>query len=54
MKRRVELRFEEDLLDSVDEAATLLNLSRTEFVKLACKAYLSSVRQNRKYLKAQV
>lgn len=52
MKRRVEVRFEEDLLDSVDRAATFLKVSRTEFIKHACRAYLPSVRQNRKSLKA--
>jgi metal-responsive CopG/Arc/MetJ family transcriptional regulator len=54
MKRRVEVRFEEGLLESVDRAATLLNMTRTEFVKHACKTYLLSIRQNRKYLKAPV
>ena len=47
MKRRVELRFEQDLLDRVDEAAELLGISRTALIKQACKAYLPSIRQNR-------
>ena len=47
MKRRVEVRFEEELLSSVDEAAILLNMTRTDLVKLAVKSYLSSLRQNR-------
>lgn len=47
MKRRVEFRCEEDLLSSVDEAATFLKMSRTRFVKLTLKTYLSSLRQNR-------
>jgi hypothetical protein len=52
MKRRVHCLFEEDLLSSVDEAAALLNLNRTQFIKLSCKHYLRTMRINRKSLKA--
>jgi uncharacterized protein (DUF1778 family) len=52
MKRRVEFRCEEDLLSSVDEAATFLKMNRTDFLTRACKTYLLSIRQNRKSLKA--
>jgi metal-responsive CopG/Arc/MetJ family transcriptional regulator len=54
MKRHVHCRFEEDLLQRVDEAALLLGLTRTGFIKLACRTYLRSVRTNKKNLKAQV
>ena len=52
LKRHVHCRFEEDLLESVDEAAGLLGLTRTGFIKLACTRYLESVRTNKKNLRA--
>lgn len=52
MKKRVHCMFEEGLLDSIDRAASLLHLNRTEFIKLSCRSYLSTMRINRKSLKA--
>jgi metal-responsive CopG/Arc/MetJ family transcriptional regulator len=52
LKKHVHCRFEEDLLEKVDDAAGLLGLSRTAFIKTACKSYLRTVHTNRKSLKA--
>jgi metal-responsive CopG/Arc/MetJ family transcriptional regulator len=54
MKKRVHCRFEEELLEEVDCAAELLGLTRTAFIKLACRKLLRSMRTNRKSLKADI
>lgn len=52
MKKRVECRLEEDLVDRIDRTAGLLNMTRTDFITQACLAQLGHIRTNRKSLKA--
>jgi metal-responsive CopG/Arc/MetJ family transcriptional regulator len=52
MKKRVEVRLEEELVNSIDRVAGLLHISRTDFIRSACTESLVSIRTNRKSLKA--
>ena len=52
MKKRVEVRLEEELVNSVDRVAGLLHVTRTDFIRSACLDSLDSIRTNRKSLKA--
>lgn len=43
MDKMITIRFDVDLLDKVDDAARLRNISRSAFVKLAISDYLQSM-----------
>ena len=52
-KRRVECNIDENLLKQIDRAASLLHLSRTDFIVAASTHYLHTIRRNIEPLKVE-
>ena len=51
MRKRVEVKLEEELVERIDHVAGLLDITRTDFIRSACLDSLDSIRTNRKSLK---
>lgn len=43
VKKRVECKLEEELVDRIDRVAELLKTNRTDIIRSACIAYLKSI-----------
>jgi metal-responsive CopG/Arc/MetJ family transcriptional regulator len=42
MKKRVECRLDEEIVDRIDRIAHLLKTNRTDIIRIACIAYLKN------------
>jgi len=47
VKKRVECKLEEELVDRLDTVAELLKTDRTDIIRTACLTYLTAMRTNR-------